>query len=127
MILKYQKQNGTMVEVQLDDKPLTIGRSPKADIVVDDERASRLHCGIRFLDGGYMIKDLASKNGTYLNEERIEAEGLKPGDKIRVGNSRFSVESKPAKGATTAIHEVEQQLSEGKGYKTILKEIVGES
>ncbi len=127
MILRYQKKNGTTVEVELTEKPLTIGRSPKADIVLEDERASRLHCGVRALDGEYLIKDLASKNGTFLNDERVESETLKAGDKIRVGNTRISVESTSAKGATTALHEMEKELSQGKGYNTILKEIVGDS
>lgn len=126
MILKYQKSNGTVVEVELTEKPLTIGRSVKADIVLEDEKASRLHCGVRQQDGEYLIKDLASKNGTFLNEERIESETLKPGDKIRIGNTRISVEKDSGKGTTTALHELQQELSDGKGYNTILKEIVGD-
>ena len=127
MILKYQKTNGTVVEVELTDKPLTIGRSAQADIHLEDERASRLHCGIRQQDGDYLIKDLASKNGTFLNDERIESETLKSGDMIRIGSTRISVETKSAKGSTTALNEVQQELSHGKGYNTILKEIVGDS
>lgn len=127
MILRYQKTNGAVVEVELTEKPLTLGRSVKADIVLEDEKASRLHCGIRAQDGEYLIKDLASKNGTFLNEERIESDTLKPGDKIRIGSTRISVEKDSAKGATTALHELQQELSDGKGYNTILKEIVGDS
>jgi len=127
MILKYNKPNGTHVEVALSDKPMTIGRSPKADIVLEDEKASRLHCGIRLMDDEYTLKDLASKNGTYLNNQRIETGTLNAGDKIRVGNTVISVEKESTKGATTAFHEMEQQMSGGKGYDTILKEIVGES
>ncbi len=127
MILQYKKPNGTMVEVALSDKPLTIGRSTKADIVLEDEKASRLHCGIRFMDDEYHLKDLASKNGTYLNNERIETATVKPGDKVRVGDTVISVEKQSAKGATTAFQEMEQQFSGGKGYDTILKEILDES
>ncbi len=127
MILKYKKPNGTLVEVALSDKALTIGRSPKADIVLEDEKASRLHCGIRLFDEEYHLKDLASKNGTFLNNQRVEATLIKGGDKIRVGNTVISVEKESSKGATTAFQEMEQQMSGGKGYDTILKEIVGES
>ncbi len=127
MILKYQKPNGTLVEIELTEKPLTIGRSPKADLIVEDEKASRLHCGIRFVDGVYLIKDLASKNGTFLNEERCESETLSVGDKIRVGSTIIRVEKTSTKGATTAFQEMQEKMSEGKGYDTILKEIVGES
>ncbi len=127
MILKYTKPNGTLVEVELSDKPLTIGRSPKADILLEDEKASRLHCGIRLMDEEYLIKDLTSKNGTFLNNQRIESAQLNIGDKIRVGNTVITVEAKSGKGATTAFHEMEQQMSGGKGYDTILKEIVDEA
>lgn len=127
MNLMYQKPNGTVVEVALSDKPLTIGRSPKADIALEDEKASRLHCGIRLMDEVYHIKDLDSKNGTFVNNERIESTQLTGGDKIRVGSTVLTVERSSSKGATTAFHEMEQQMSGGKGYDTILKEIVGES
>lgn len=127
MILRYKTSKGTLVEFALQDKPLTIGRSPKADIILDDEKSSRLHCGIRLLDDEYVVKDLASKNGTYLNDERIESAELHVGDKIRVGNITMSVEDKPSQGATSAFHEMEQRFSGGKGYDTILKEIVNEA
>lgn len=127
MILKYTKPNGSLIEVALSDKPVTIGRSPKADIVLEDEKASRIHCGIRLDGSEFLLKDLASKNGTFLNNERVDSTPLTVGDKIRVGNTVFTLEKESAKGATTAFQEMEKQMSGGKGYDTILKEIVGES
>lgn len=127
MILSYTTASGHSKDIELGKNPLTIGRSSKADVVIDDEKASRLHCGIRWLDEEYTVKDLASKNGTYVNDERIESHVLCPDDVIRVGSTSFTVKKKPAKGATTAFLEVEQQMSGGKGYDTILKEIVGQS
>ena len=128
MILKYQTAAGESVEIKLTNQPLTIGRSPKADVVLSDEKASRLHCGIRWRDKQYLLKDLESKNGTYVNNEPVESAVLKPGDKLRVGGTVFAVEPSPRTGGTTtAFHEVEKQMSGGKGYDTILKEIVGES
>lgn len=126
MILQYTLPSGTLIETALTDKPLTIGRSPKADIVLNDEKASRLHCGIRLIDDEYTIKDLASKNGTFLNEQRIESARLCVGDRLRIGSTVISVEKRNAKGATTAFHEMQQEMTEGKGYDTILKEIVSE-
>lgn len=124
MILKYNRPDGTTVALALQDKPVTIGRSPKADIVLEDERASRLHCGIRLIDDEYHIKDLASKNGTYLNDSRIEAEVIKVGDKIRVGGTVIAVEKEGSQGTTTALNEMQEEMKGGKGYDTILKEIV---
>ena len=127
MILSYTKGSDENVTVELGDRPITIGRSTKADIVIDDERASRLHCGIRLVDGNFVLKDLASKNGTFVNDERVESHVLRANDVIRVGGTVFRAKSMPSRGATTAFQEVEQKMSGGKGYDTILKEIIGES
>jgi pSer/pThr/pTyr-binding forkhead associated (FHA) protein len=108
----------------LAEKPITIGRSPDADIITLDERASRMHCGIRIWDGEYYVKDLKSKNGTYLNNQKVEMAKIKPGDKIRLGNSILTVDDKKSPGTDTTISSVQDEMNEGKGYKTILREIV---
>lgn len=113
---------------QLGDNPVTIGRSPKADLVLEDEKASRLHCGIRREDDVYVIKDLNSKNGTFVNNEKVESERLSPGDRIQVGSVTLVFEEdSTGKGATTALHEMEEEISRGKGYNTLLKEIIQEA
>jgi pSer/pThr/pTyr-binding forkhead associated (FHA) protein len=127
MILRYTKSDGQRFEVLLTTAPITIGRSAKADVTLEDERASRLHCGIRFLDGEFLLKDLSSKNGTFLNNERIESASLHVGDRIKVGNTYISVEARGSSGASTAIEEVGSELASGKGYHTLLKEIVSKS
>jgi len=127
MILRYTKSDGERCELALSTSPITIGRSAKADVVLEDERASRLHCGIRFLDGEYLLKDLSSKNGTFLNNERIESATLQVGDRIKVGNTYISVEAQGSAGASTAIEEVGSEMAGGKGYHTILQEIVGKA
>lgn len=124
MLLQYTTADGEQVEVHVAEKQLTIGRSSDADIVIADEKASRLHSGIRFERGAYYLRDLKSKNGTYLNDELIESSPLEPGDHFRVGSTVFRVVAEPGKGADTAVHEVEEQMADGKGYGTILREIV---
>lgn len=124
MRLRYNKQDGTQMEFQLGDQPITIGRSPDADIVLMDEKVSRIHCGIRLWDGDFYIKDLKSKNGTWVNGERVEVAKLRAGDTIRVGSTTFTFEQDPSVGADTAIQEIEGAMDLGKGYTTILREIV---
>lgn len=124
MILRYTNEDGLVTEVPLTSDYITIGRSPDADIMIKDERASRLHCGIRFEDKAFHLRDLQSKNGTYLNSQKIESEMLKPGDRFRVGSTSFTVEETGQTGPDTALHEVEEQMADGKGYRTILREIV---
>lgn len=115
------------MEINLGDEPITIGRAPEADIVIPDERASRIHCAIRRWDDEYFIRDLKSRNGTYVNDEKIEVAALHDGDRIRVGSTLFTVETGRTPGASTALQEVEQEMADGKGYETILREIVDTS
>jgi len=124
MILRYKKKDGTQMEFELGDRPITIGRGTEADLVILDEKASRIHCGVRAWDDDFLLKDLKSKNGTFVNGERVDMARLEPGDQIRVGNCVFVFESDPAKGAETILREVADEMADGKGYSTILKEIV---
>ena len=125
MRLRYTKKDGTQMEFELGEKPITIGRSPEADVVVLDEKASRIHCGVRLWDGEFYIKDLKSRNGTFVNDQRIEVAKLKPSDRIRIGSISFLFEQDPTKSTGVALQEMEQEMAQGKGYSTILQEIVG--
>lgn len=115
------------MEFQLGDQPITIGRSADADIVLLDERVSRIHCGIRLWDGDFYIKDLKSRNGTWVNNQKIDVAKLKAGDVIRVGSTTLSFEQDPEVGTETAFREIEGKMDIGKGYTTILREIVNDT
>ena len=122
--VRYSAPDGTAAVQELSDKPITIGRSPDADIITLDERASRMHCGIRLWDGEYYVKDLKSKNGTFLNNDRVEMAKIKPGDKVRLGNTVLVVEDVKTPGTNTSLSSVQDEMNGGKGYNTILREIV---
>lgn len=125
MRLVYQTETGLHRSVDLTDQPLVLGRSPEADVVLADTKVSRLHCGIRLVDGQFTVKDLGSRNGTFVNATPIEAPTpLQPGDHIRIGSTLLTVEEKLQKGNETILHEIEQEMNHGKGYRTILREIV---
>jgi signal transduction histidine kinase/ActR/RegA family two-component response regulator len=64
----------------------TIGRSPDATVMLDDPEVSRLHARLNRNDAGaYVLEDLQSRNGTFVNGVRAERRLLAYGDKIRVG------------------------------------------
>lgn len=70
-----------------------IGRRVDAAFPVQDERASRDHAAIEFKKGHFMLTDLGSTNGTYLNNKSVKIPTfIKEGDHIRVGSSVFVVE-----------------------------------
>lgn len=68
---------------------LTIGRSEQCQVhVEDDTYVSTMHARIFERDGSYMVEDLGSTNGTYLNRRRITAPAeLQRGDRVKVGKT----------------------------------------
>jgi diguanylate cyclase (GGDEF)-like protein len=65
---------------------VVIGRSPQADLKLEDDGISRHHARIRSETGRAWIQDMSSRNGTYVNGERIDGDvELKDGDKVQVG------------------------------------------
>ena len=78
-------------------RPFTVGRDPGNDIVLRDPKVSRHHAEIVFERGFFVLHDLASANGTYVNGKRVRVAPLTHGAKLRMGNSygRFSEELPP--------------------------------
>jgi pSer/pThr/pTyr-binding forkhead associated (FHA) protein len=75
-------------------RPFTIGRDPGNDIILRDPKVSRHHAEIVFERGFFVLHDLASANGTYINGKRVRVAPLTHGAKLRMGNTygRFSEE-----------------------------------
>jgi pSer/pThr/pTyr-binding forkhead associated (FHA) protein len=69
-------------------RPFTLGRDPGNDIILRDPKVSRHHAEIVFERGFFVIKDLVSANGTYVNGKRIRVAPLTHGAALRMGNSR---------------------------------------
>ncbi len=68
------------------ESSLVIGRAPQCDVHLDEDGISRRHARlIRRDDGTVHIQDLESRNGTFVNGERIEMYALRDGDKIQIG------------------------------------------
>jgi hypothetical protein len=71
----------------------TLGRSRGCDIVLDDPGVSRRHAEIRASDDGWMIQDLGSTNGVFLNRSPIEGPApLRSGDQIELGETKLVFE-----------------------------------
>jgi hypothetical protein len=67
-------------------RPFTVGRDPGNDITLRDPKVSRHHAEIVFERGFFVLHDLASANGTYVNGKRVRIAPLIHGAKLRVGN-----------------------------------------
>jgi len=74
--------------VRVSTEPVIIGRSPKCEIQIDQESVSRNHCRIGFEEGEFVVRDLGSTNGTYVNDNLVGDEGrLRHGDQLKVGRT----------------------------------------
>jgi hypothetical protein len=78
-------------EVPLTAQPITVGRDPKNDIVLDDRRVSRRHAEVRLRLGRYTLYDLQSTNGTFVNGRRIAEMVLSDEDRITIGGAELVV------------------------------------
>jgi pSer/pThr/pTyr-binding forkhead associated (FHA) protein len=74
----------------LDADVTRAGRHPESDIFLDDITVSRRHAEFqRDGGGGYVVRDVGSLNGTYLNRERIDEDTLRNGDEVQIGKFKL--------------------------------------
>ncbi len=73
---------------KLDRAEMVIGRSPEADIQLEDEGVSRRHAKVVVRsDGSVQLVDLNSTNGTYNNGARVDVQALEDGDRLQIGSA----------------------------------------
>ncbi|HEV3312025.1 MAG TPA: DUF3662 and FHA domain-containing protein [Chloroflexota bacterium] len=70
---------------RLEAGPISIGRSPDNDIVIDDRRVSRHHAELAQSNGRWVVQDLGSTNGTALNGRLTKQNPLHDGDRVSLG------------------------------------------
>jgi pSer/pThr/pTyr-binding forkhead associated (FHA) protein len=67
----------------------TLGRHRNNDIVITDPKVSSFHARIDRTPDAFMLVDLKSRNGSFVNGKRIESAALKTGDEVRLGTARL--------------------------------------
>ena len=72
----------------------TVGRAPRADLIVDAALVSRLHCRITATADKLEVVDLKSTNGTFVNGKRVHKGHVADGDTLRVGRVELTVEKR---------------------------------
>ena len=92
---------GTPTQIFALANDTKIGRGSDCEVQIADPRASRHHALIRLMDGGYILSDLGSTNGTYANHIQIQsAVRLQDGDLIRIGETTLRVSAGRITGDT---------------------------
>ena len=105
------------------EAPASIGRHPSCELTLGEDDISRRHAEVRYEDAGYVLYDLKSTNGTFLNGELVEgSRRLSPGDRIGVGPETVtfcevectaSPQWTDADGASTVVTEQPPDVRQG--------------
>jgi len=97
-VLRILLRDGSVVERDINQNELAIGKGPQNDIILPDASVSSAHAVIRFEDGAYKISDLGSRNGTSVNDARLGAEprAIQHGDLIKMGHCALTFRLKEA-------------------------------
>ena len=71
-------------------KSIVIGRGAECDVVIKDPKASRRHCQLTRKESAFVLEDLGSRNGTFVNGERIKGPvTLQPSQAFKAGDTVF--------------------------------------
>jgi pSer/pThr/pTyr-binding forkhead associated (FHA) protein len=73
----------------LDDDEVMSGRHPESDIFLDDVTVSRKHAIFRRTPQGFVVRDVGSLNGTYVNRRLVDEVTLTTGDEVQIGKFRL--------------------------------------
>jgi len=85
LVVRSGARNGQTFPLKRGDN--TVGRDPaRAEITVDDATVSGEHARVRYEGGQFYLYDLASRNGTYINDRRVQRQLLMDSDVVRLGS-----------------------------------------
>jgi len=96
-------EDGRRSDVFLDRTRVTIGRALGNDVRLRDPRSSRRHCRVEPSEGGWILVDEESQNGTLLNGRRVARSPLSPGDVIRIGSASIAFAPDESTGASSPL------------------------
>ena len=114
--VKSGPQKGKIIPV-VGNQPIVIGREPSCSLQIVDRGVSREHAQIFRVGEMVFIRDLGSRNGCFVNEERVKEELLREGDTVRVGNTQLLFESR----RTSQEQGGEIQYEDGQEFRTSLE------
>ena len=84
--------NAPVSETTVGKLPCIIGHSPDADLRIEHSSISREHCRIDCVDGKFVVYDLESVHGTFVDGTRVREAELQPGSQLAIGLLSFLVQ-----------------------------------
>ncbi|HEY3595077.1 MAG TPA: sigma 54-interacting transcriptional regulator [Polyangiaceae bacterium] len=88
--LRLDRGAGPRTDLTSGEERIIIGRGPQADLVIDDEAVSRIHCEIVWEGDSLVLRDLGSKNGTWLAGIRVREVCLPAEARIGIGDAEVA-------------------------------------
>lgn len=111
--------------VPLDQERMTVGKSTSNDLSLpEDPKVSRLHAVLERYAAGWSVRDLDSRNGTFVNGERVAGERpLHPGDEIRIGETQLTYRSDESWGTSSITESAERPPEVTRREREVLLEL----
>src|SRR5262245_31466025 len=117
--------DGRTQEAVLPGYPVIIGKATGNDIVINDSGVSRQHATVRLQNGEYVISDLGSLNGIYVNSRKVpqgDTHQLRDGDKIQLGRVKISFNLEEVSTDAVKSDAYKTQVDQRKSYSTNVNE-----
>jgi len=115
LLLRVKPAHGEPFDRALDGDSFTIGRAQECDIVLDDRFLSRHHTRVFRDAGGWLVEDLGSRNGTWINGGRIDhPTPFAPGDELRLSGNLLTLATVPTSAPETSrsMHTIYRSAAE---------------
>lgn len=109
----------------ITDKPASIGRDPTCNIQILDKGASRKHSEIFSIGEMCFIRDLESRNGSFVNDTKVDEELLREGDRIQIGATILVFESSIDEGSDSFQFSTENEENFGQTLTLRLEDLAG--
>ena len=105
------KKSGSTKSFPLPSSVTVVGRRQDCDLCIPLMIVSRKHCELNMDQDRLMLRDLGSRNGTFLNGRQIEEAQVAPGDKIQVGPLTFAVQVDGTPPSDSAILQAPKSIA----------------
>src|SRR5262245_26753692 len=103
------KARGLAAEL-LPGVPVSIGKSPDNQLVLDDRTVSRYHLELTLRRGDIEVRDLESMNGTYIGEVRVDRVLVRPGARLTIGTTTLLLSAEPSEAGS--LHPEPEEAAE---------------
>ena len=109
------KLGDRLIQKYRGHSPISIGRDPGCEVMLDNLGVSRRHAQLREVEGRYLVEDMKSTNGVLVNGQRVSRSEVRPGDEIQIGKFAITFDvtaEEPAGGQFDSI-DINQTIAMG--------------